>query len=1434
MTSNGDGNNATKVSNTNSQNLNSLEHESSFDFITPVNVSDDYSEEKRSYTSLSYQTFQNDDANSVSTRQEQIYHNFKPIEMNPSINSPISSANLISHESLNFSSQSSTLHMNFTINSSVSRITHKNLSMNTRIKNSITNRMNAIISIVKNLLNFIRGRKQKISNRQFLIDPDRKEPILDTLTNTLYPSNSITSSRYTFYNFLPKQLYAQFSKGANLYFLFMALLQMIPDWSPTGQFTTITPLSIFVALSMAREGFDDYRRHKQDTAENNKECTVFCKDDGSWKNVKWKDLKVGDLVSIKAQEWIPADLLLLSSKGENGVCYVETAALDGETNLKQRKALEETNSLLNSLESLSKFRGKLYAEGPNDDLYNFNGHLVFNDKTLTLNNNQILLRGTILRNTSEIYGLVIFTGEETKLRMNASKNIRTKAPNMQKMMNRIILITFFFVLLLSAVCTTMSSNWSKRIRANEWYLRGPNRDMATVLFSFLIIFNTMIPISLYVTMEIIKLAQIYFINNDIRMYNEETDTPAESRTSTINEDLGQVGYIFSDKTGTLTENIMLFRKLSICGQKFLHDMDGNRIDIDELLKLLISSPILKKKPTIKSISSLKRHKHSCSDDYNHNDNFDEIIPTTPVTRQNSIKSNFSMIAPRPTTPSKSKKILQDNSILNTFDLLTLSQYLSNSSFGQRAKFFLIAMSLCHTCVPEVDKESNDIIYQASSPDEFAIANASKDLGYTITDRSTGNVSLRINNNIFNISDENNILNQTFQILNVLEFSSKRKRMSVICRFPDGRICLFCKGADSVILERLRVTYATGNKFDSDLFDIGLSIKTDEVLDKSSIDLFPILDDIFIRQQTIQHIHEFAIEGLRTLLYAHRFIDEDEYLSWNKLFQEASNSLTNKREKLEEIADLIERGLEITGATAIEDKLQYGVPDSIDKLRLAGIKIWMLTGDKRETAINIGHSCSLIKDHSIIINIDQKNISELKIINNTPKDKTSHIVIVIDGETLSIIEQNDELMECFLDSGIKCDALICCRASPSQKALLVRSIREKLKDSVVTLAIGDGANDIAMIQEAHVGIGITGREGLQAARSSDYSISQFRFLENLLFVHGRWSYVRVSKFALGTLYKCMCFYLTQGIFQIFAGFSGISLYEQWTLAAYNTLFSSLPVMAIGIFEKDLNYDTLMTFPRLYKTGQENSEFNVKVFFSWMFGAIYHAIALSSVPILIHGYFHGYEIRAGGSPQIFELGLVIYTCVVFVVTIHISYLQSHNWTIFSHFTSLLMIFGWFAYQIMYSYAYPIESKTAIYDVRGVFQKVGGRFNFWCVVLLAVSLALIPHYFLKTFVNFFEPTVVEFYQEAEKDQKYLEKLKECENVDFYEYKNNNELHGKKFTTDQLPFQDDQNFMSPEKRSSSPLALYQNPLTPITDIGFDEVTTQMISYERKGCRKI
>ncbi|CAG8548436.1 17391_t:CDS:1, partial [Acaulospora morrowiae] len=508
--------------------------------------------------------------------------------------------------------------------------------------------------------------------------------------------------------------------------------------------------------------------------------------------------------------------------------------------------------------------------------------------------------------------------------------------------------------------------------------------------------------------------------------------------------------------------------------------------------------------------------------------------------------------------------------------------------------------------------------------------------------------------------------------------------------------------------------------------------------------------------TMFHIQEFATEGLRTLLYAHRFLSEDEYNTWNKHFQEASTAIEDRKKKLEQVAEMIERDLEITGATAIEDKLQEGVPETIDKLRRADIKIWMLTGDKRETAINIGYSCSLIKNFSKTLIIDSTipdlNLKLKKAKEQIGDGKAKHTVAVVDGATLMVIEKDVELMETFIELGILCDAVICCRVSPAQKALVVRNIREKLNNTV-TLAIGDGANDIAMIQEAHVGIGITGREGLQAARSSDYSIAQFRFLTSLLFVHGRWSYVRVSKFVLGTFYKCMCFYLTQGIFQLFTGFSGTSLYEAWTLSLYNTLFSSLPVIVIGMLEKDLKRETLIGVPELYQFGQRNEAFNLKLFFSWMSAGLFHAVVIVFTPALLHGIFFSNELHALGTPQLYELGLVSYTSVVLIVTTKIAYLECHNWTLITHITSFLTLCGWFLWQTVYSFAYPI-GNTTVYDVHGTFQRSGKNFEFWVSTLLTVSLALIPNLALKTAKSIILPTDVDDYQEIEKDTERLQK--------------------------------------------------------------------------------
>ncbi|KAG9307740.1 hypothetical protein G9A89_023305 [Geosiphon pyriformis] len=1266
----------------------------------------------------------------------------------------------------------------------------------------------------------ITGVKDEEEKRAIKLTPNSKDQQIDPRTGFPFIRNSITTARYSFWNFLPRQLAAQFSKVANLYFLFVAGIQMVPGWSPTGQFTTIIPLSIFISIAMAHEAFDDLRRHRQDTVENNKECSVlrvYRNNDstgqylGVWVTKKWKELKVGDYVRVQAQEWIPADFLLLHSGGEDGICYVETAALDGETNLKQKQALPQTNNILATPEALANFRATINTENPNQDLYNFDGSIELPDGSNSpLTTNQVLLRGTILRNTPEVFGMVIFSGEETKLRMNASKNIRTKAPAIQRMINRVVIIIFSFVILLAGSFTLLAYIWERRYGQKAWYLTH-NKDMAAALFGYVVLFNTMIPISLYVTMEIIKLAQIFFLNHDLEMYHAASDTPAEARTSTINEDLGQVTYLFSDKTGTLTENIMLFRKMSVGGRAFLHDMDIRRIEEDEFFQKMKRAQQKKRQNRF----SFRRGNRSRTQE---DSEMSEISKDSLNRRESTRSGHFSMIAPATDTKSQlyshnslsSSRSLKGGKhrINSTLDLLTIIQHQSHTPFGQRARWFLLAIALCHTCVPEFDQETQDFFYQAASPDEFALVTAAKELGYVVTDRNMGSVSLRINNGGTAGLIESNVDTtnyDTYEILNVIEFSSKRKRMSIIYRLPDKRICLLCKGADSVILERLKSPKKNSKRgFHSkskDKYDIedhksyearllsnkgkGLEIDLSSELFRASIerkrssatvepeddkfdselmdDLFPIADDTWLYSQTMYHIQDFATEGLRTLLFAHRYLHEEEYAEWNKNFQDASCAMVDRQKKLEEIAEEIECDLEMTGATAIEDKLQDGVPETIYKLRQAGIRVWMLTGDKRETAINIGYSCSLIKDESsTIIIIDSEGDINLRLrtaLKDIQNRKAVHPVAVLDGATLMIVEKDTELMEVFIELAILCDAVICCRVSPSQKALVVRSVRQKLKNDV-TLAIGDGANDIAMIQEAHVGIGITGREGLQAARSSDYSIAQFRFLTHLLFIHGRWSYVRVSKFVLGTFYKCMCFYLTQGLFQFFTGFSGTSLYEQWTLSFYNTLFSSLPVIVIGMFEKDLKRKTLIGVPQLYSLGQNCAAFNLKQFFSWMGAAIYQAFIVLAIPFLLHSYVDGYEIRSLGSPQLYEVGLQVYTSIVFVVTIKIAYLECHNWTIITHLTSILTMLGWFLYQTLYSLMYPRSIQGSSYEVRGTFQHAGGRPEFWVTVFLTVAIALLPNYLVKIIKAMTLPTDVDYYQELERDKNFKKHLDNMEN--------------------------------------------------------------------------
>lgn len=1043
--------------------------------------------------------------------------------------------------------------------------------------------------------------------------------------NALFPSNFISTAKYNIWNLLPKNLYEQFHRIANIWFLIVSIFQVLPlNLSPTSSWATIAPLSLVLTLTLCKDAYQDYRRHRSDEEINNRIVKVWNEDVLNFTDKKWMELQVGNLVMLSDNENVPADLIIFSTSQDENLCYIETSNLDGETNLKIKVALTDTSAIFDSknineaMKMLHKLdEAVLNSEHPNNRLYVFDGSLKIkgHPRSSPIDSTNILLRGSTVRNTQWVLGCIVFTGPDSKLMMN-SKHPPHKRSNVERRVNRYLIIVFtmlFVIIVLStAISIGMAYTYSQ---ASKFFSGVGNSNSGLNFITFLILYNSLVPISLYVTMDIVRVMQAKFIQWDLKMYYEPIDRPAIAKTGDLNEDLGQIEYIFSDKTGTLTENQMEFKRCAIRGRVYgTMDVPADAQDIS--------------------------------------------------------------IQPHPKFRFYDTKFLSD----------------LRGDFNKEISEFLELLSICHTVIPE-KLDDGTINYQAASPDEEALVIAAHSLGRSYLTSKAGYAIIDIEGEPFE-----------YRIVGVNEFNSDRKRMSVVIECMTDKTrppVLFCKGADSVILERV-----VASKREKD--------------------------------ELTKALYEFSVEGLRTLVLAKKELTDDQVRDFERKWNTAKNAMSDRSKRLEEVAEEFESDMELIGATAIEDKIQEGVPETIADLMEGGLKFWVLTGDKQETAINIGFSCKLLTKDMDLILLNSNSLDSLKYslkktlskyVSSTNSDsnyydmsrqslpdqnQNSHSImrilesqneelqykiidinkinlgLVVDGATLSYIYSDLEALKYFSMLSCLCHSVICCRVSPLQKAEVVKLVKNNFHFKPMTLAIGDGANDVSMIQEAHVGVGVCGKEGLQAVNSSDYAIARFKFLLPLLFIHGRNNYQRITKVILYSFYKNFILVLPMFLFSFYNFYSGTSLYDSWILISYNVVLTSVPIVIVGSIDKDLDQNTVLANPILYQDGIYSRLFNAKIFLNMTFEAVLHSILIFFF-CMVGGNF---PIDNFGNPVDFILGsTTAFYCVVVTAT-YIMMTYTREFTRIYIITIVLSVFIFIPYLFIYDYSkFPSNSMIGI---------------------------------------------------------------------------------------------------------------------------------------------
>lgn len=1051
----------------------------------------------------------------------------------------------------------------------------------------------------------------------------------------MFPSNYLSTTKYNLITFLPFSLFIQFRRVANIYFLVTAILQSISFISPLHPFSAIAPLVFVLSVSMIREGIEDYLRYRSDKETNSAQTLIY--KNGKFTTARCQDIEVGHIVLVNKDQAFPCDLIMLSNSNENQIAYIETSTIDGEKNLKTKLALDATFKDFYP-DNVIRMFSIVECDIPNAKIYQFVGTIEYGDKKLSLDKNNLLLAGAILRNTTWVVGIATYTGNQTKLRMNMMKRV-VKQSKIEKIVNKYIIYIITCQFLACVLCAILYGFWADRYYNDTGYLDKMHYSSFLegflTYFTYFLLLNTMLPISLIISLEILKLAQGYFMQKDINLYSYLRDRPSKVWSFSLNEELGMVEHIFTDKTGTLTCNKMKFKYCSV-GDKVYGDNPNQSLSLTNSLTIG---------------QDLKQ---------------DSLY--------NDLKSDFSSNFQRPLT-TKLPNIFTQKDII---------------------EYFLKCMALCHECL--IEEKDDETVYIGQSPDEITLVDAAKKIGVKYNKCIGGIIDLEITQ-----GDE--VFIAQYEKICIFEFDSYRKRNSIIVKdLSTQKYYMFIKGADDAIIER--------------------SSKS------SSVHLEKYTKDLLF----------FSEKGLRTLMLGYKEIESEDFHNFQIKLDEASTSIDSREEKLKHLANTIENNITVLGCTAVEDSLQDDVPQTIQDIRDAGINIWMLTGDKLETAINIGKTCSLLTEGMIIEKCSANDFSSTLNILKSAYEKIDAGIeafdggFIIEGTALEFVlssqvgfeMRRNEIIDVFIKLTSICKTVICCRVTPGQKKDVVKLIKDY--HNVVTLAIGDGANDVSMILEAQVGIGLYGEEGMQAVQASDYAIGEFKFLWELLFLHGRFNYIRQSETILYFIYKNLVFTLPQLYFAFFCAYSGQTVYDDWYITTYNMILTALPLMVKGIFEKDLKVPTRnqvvesgsdalrrirKQVPKVYETSRKNKIFTGFNFVLWGFYGIFHSALIFFIPLFAAQ--RSIMNKSGWNSDFTFFSITSFTCIIFVVNLKLS-LTTRLWNIYHAISmillSIMLYFGFiFIYDVIAS---TIFASSILVVMRS--------FYFYICILVTVSWVLV----------------------------------------------------------------------------------------------------------------